>query len=93
MPVQKFHSFDEATRSLAVEPAEPDAIAARVASLRALSSALTPPLGFRGVRKYRSIEDANADHDRMTVARPVTGGTPPSASSNHAARLREPMDP
>ena len=71
MPVQKFRSFDEATRALATQPAEPDTIAARVASLWALSSSLTPPLGFRGVRKYRSIEEANADHARMTVARPA----------------------
>jgi len=71
MPVQKFRSFDEATRALAMQPADPDALAARIASLWALSSALTPPLGLRGVRKYRSIEDANADRDRMTVARPA----------------------
>jgi hypothetical protein len=70
VPVQKFRSFDEATRALATQAAEPDTIAARVAALWALSSALTPPLGFRGVKKYRSIEDANADHERMTVARP-----------------------
>ena len=71
VPVQKFRSFDEATRALATQPADPEAIAARVASLWALSSALTPPLGFRGVSKYRSIEDANADRARMTLARPL----------------------
>jgi hypothetical protein len=71
VPVQKFRSFDEATRALAMQPAEPGTIAARVASLWALSSALTPPLGFRGVRKYRSIEDANADHERLVMARPA----------------------
>ena len=71
MPVQKFRSFDDATRALAARPADPDAVAARVASLWALSSALTPSLGFRGVRKYRSIEEADADRQRMTVARPV----------------------
>ncbi len=73
MPVQKFRSFDEATRALSKEPADSDTIAARVASIWAFSSALTPPLGFRGVRKYRSIEEANADHDRMIVARPRAG--------------------
>ena len=72
MPVQKFRFFDAATRALATRPAETGSVAARVASLWALSSALTPPLGFRGVRKYRSIEDANADHERMTVARPAS---------------------
>lgn len=72
VPVQKFRSFDDATRALATQPAEPDTIAARVASLWALSSALTSPLGFRGVRKYRSIEDANADHERLVMARPAS---------------------
>jgi hypothetical protein len=73
MPVQKFRSFDDATRALVTEPAGSDTIAARVASLWAFSAALTPPLGFRGVRKYRSIEEANADHARMVVARPGAG--------------------
>jgi hypothetical protein len=71
MPVQKFRSFDEATRALATRPAEPGPLAARVASLWAFSSRLTPALGVRGVRKYRSIEEANADRERMTIARPA----------------------
>ena len=71
VPVQKFRSFEEATRALAVQPADPDTIASRVAALWALSAALASPLGFRGVRKYRSIEDANADHERLVMARPA----------------------
>jgi len=69
MPVQKFRSFDDASCAL-VRADDGRPIESRITSLWDLSSRLAAPLGFRGVRKYRSIEDANADRDRMTLARP-----------------------
>lgn len=74
MPVQKFRSFDEASRALAArKPTAGPTLESRVASLWAFSAALTAPLGFRGVRKYASIDEANDDRRRMTVARPKRG--------------------
>lgn len=70
MPGQTSRSCADATRSLVTEPAGSDTIAARAASLGAFSSAISPPLGFRGVRRYWSIEEATFDHACMVVARP-----------------------
>ncbi|HUF47572.1 MAG TPA: hypothetical protein VMM93_07115 [Vicinamibacterales bacterium] len=70
MPVTKFRTFEDARRALAREaPADPTALATRVADLWALAAALAPPLDFRGVRKYRSIEEADEDRRRVTIGR------------------------
>ena len=71
MPVQKFRTLDEASRALAIGDGDSRALETRIAALWSFSSRLSMPLGFRGVRKYASIDDANADRDRMTIARPA----------------------
>ena len=72
MPVEKFRTFDEASRALAVRGRDdaPGALAARIAALWSVSARLAAPLAFRGVRKYSSIEEAAEDRLRMTIARP-----------------------
>ena len=77
MPVQQFRTFADATRAL-VERGGPEGQAdeatlpARISALWAMSGALAAPLEFRGVRKFRTIEEASADRDRMTIDRPRT---------------------
>jgi hypothetical protein len=74
MPVQKFRTFEDATRALVErdggEGPDDARLPARVAALWALSGALAAPLVFRGVRRFRTIEDAGADRDRLTIDRP-----------------------
>ena len=71
MPVQKFRTFDDASRALATAtPGGVDSLEARIARLWSFSAALVTPLDFRGVRKYRSIAEADEDRRRMTIARP-----------------------
>ncbi len=77
MPVQKFRTFADATRALVERggPAGQDddaSLSARIAALWAMSGALAAPLLFRGVRKFRTIEEAGTDRDRMTIERPRT---------------------
>jgi hypothetical protein len=68
MPVERFRSFDEASRAL-VGARRDRSLPARVAALWALSARLAPPLNFRGIRKYRTLEAADADRRAMTMAR------------------------
>jgi hypothetical protein len=69
MPVYKFRTFDDAGRALVRGESDGESIARRVAALWELSARLTPPLGFRGVRKYVSLAEAEEDRRRMTVQR------------------------
>jgi len=70
MPVTKFRTFEEARRALVRQaPSDAAALAARVADLWAFAALLAPPLDFRGVRKYSSIEEADEDRRRLTVGR------------------------
>lgn len=68
MTVQKFRSFDEARRALIQERDEGN-LPARIAALWDRSGRLTPPLGLRGVRKYRSLEEADADRLALITRR------------------------
>jgi hypothetical protein len=72
MPVQKFRTVEDAERALVAAGRDTDGLtlADRIARLWAFSAKLTPPLGFRGVRKYASLEEADDDRRRMTMARP-----------------------
>ena len=71
MPVQKFRTFEDASRALAAStPEGATSLEQRIARLWSFSAALAPPLAFRGVRKYRSMEEADEDRRRMTIARP-----------------------
>lgn len=69
MPVHKFRTFEDAARALVRRETDGESIARRVAALWDLSARLTPPLGFRGVRKYVSLAEAEEDRRRMTVQR------------------------
>jgi hypothetical protein len=62
MPIERFQSFDAARRALWLDgddPALPDRLRRHWAFARRLN-AFPAPLG---VRKFRSIEEANADRD------------------------------
>ena len=74
MPVEKFRSFDEASLALAkrLGPDDDATLPARIAALWAMSAALSAPLVCRGVRKFRTVEEADRDRDRMTLERPRT---------------------
>lgn len=66
MPVRKFRTIEEmnaADRERWLDCADP-ALADRIAAHWASWSRLVPSNRPRGVRKYRSIEQMNADHDR-----------------------------
>jgi hypothetical protein len=72
MAVEKFRTFEEASLALARRRGSDEGtqLAARVSALWAMSAALAAPLECRGVRKFRSIEEADADRVRMTLERP-----------------------
>jgi len=66
MPLQKFRSFDEMPRMERVGEAE---LTARIRTLWARASLLCPRTLTRGVRRFRSIEEANAERERETAER------------------------
>ena len=78
MPVEKFRTFENASLALAHRKGldDDETLTARVSALWAMSSALAAPLQCRGVRKFRTIEEAGEDRDRMTIGRP-SGARPP----------------
>jgi hypothetical protein len=69
MPIKKFRTFEDASRDLIRRGDSDVELAARVAALWAFSAHLAPSLGFRGVRKYATLEEADADRQRMIMAR------------------------
>ena len=68
MPIQKFRNLDDARQALWVRPGQPDLVS-RIKSLWAFSSRLVLRRIPRGVRKFRSIEEANRDRDRWIERR------------------------
>lgn len=72
MPVRKYRGVEDMP-DVALEHDRGDpAIPRKIRYLWRLSDALLQPVGTcipRGVRKYRSIEDANADRDRWEQER------------------------
>ena len=75
MPVKKFRTFEDASRDLLHHRDDDAAVARRVAALWAFSARLVAPVGFRGVRKYASLDEADADRERMIRERPQSGLT------------------
>jgi hypothetical protein len=63
MPVLKYRSIEEMDRASRPLPKGDPAIVRKMRYLWRLSSAFGPLCIPRGVRKYRSIEEANADRD------------------------------
>jgi len=74
MPVYKFRTLEEMNHFSDrqwLETGDP-MIIRKIRHLWKLSEALVQPVGLcipRGVRKYRSIEEANADRDRWETER------------------------
>jgi hypothetical protein len=69
MPVRKFRSIEEAkSRKRWVETGDPS-IPDKMRYLWRLAGAFGPLCIPRGLRKYRSIKEANADRDRWEQER------------------------
>lgn len=65
MPVTKFRSFEDARRALWLDRTDPT-LFRRMIALWRRSRLLAPPLAIpRGVTRYRSIEEADADRLRL----------------------------
>lgn len=72
MPVRKYRSVEEMPDAALAYDAGDPAIPKVIRHLWDLSERLLWPVGTcipRGVRKYRSIEEANADRDRWEQER------------------------
>jgi hypothetical protein len=72
MPVQKYRSVEDMPDVALLHDAGDPAIPRRIRHLWAMADTLLSPVGTcipRGVRKYRSIEDAQADRDRWESER------------------------
>ena len=68
MPIQKFRDLDDARRALWVRPGQADLLL-RIKGLWAFSNRLAPRQIPRGVRKFRSIEEANTERDQWVEHR------------------------
>lgn len=68
MPVYRYRSFDDARRALWTRSDAPD-LADRIRRLWAFSARLYPRRYTPGVRKFRTIEDANRDRESRDLAR------------------------
>ncbi len=68
MPLQRFRTFEEARRALWVDTGDPRLVA-RIRSLWEFSAHLVPLEIPRGIRKFRTIEEANQERDRWTERR------------------------
>lgn len=69
MAVRRFSHPDEAGRALWLDAHDP-ALPRRIRTLWETATRLATPLRFeRGVRRFRTIEEANQDRDRVTAER------------------------
>lgn len=68
MPIQRFHSSEEAREALWVRHADPRLVP-RIRSLWAFASRLAPGTAPRGVRRFRSFEEAQRDRDEWITKR------------------------
>jgi len=62
MPFQRFRDLEEARRSLWIERGDPGLVP-RIRSLWAFASRLAPGAAPRGVRKFRTLEEAGLERD------------------------------
>ena len=72
MPIRKHRSMEEMNREHRWLPTGDPSISGKIRYLWRLSEFLLRPVGTcipRGVRKYRSIESADADRDRWETER------------------------
>lgn len=68
MPVQRFRDLDEARRAL-WSRRDDVSLASRIRRLWEFSARLAPPVIPRGVRRFRSMEEANAERDSRVAER------------------------
>jgi hypothetical protein len=68
LPIQRFRSLDEARRALWVDPSDP-ALPNRIRRLWRFSARLARLNPPRGVQRFRSIEEANAERGRQETER------------------------
>ena len=68
MPVRRFRDLDEARRALWVAPGDP-ALADRIRRLWRFSARLAALSAPRGLHRFRTIEEANADRERWVTDR------------------------
>jgi hypothetical protein len=68
MPIQRFRSLDEAGRALWVAPDDP-ALVTRIRQVWRFSARLLDRRIPRGLRRFASIEAANAERERWIAAR------------------------
>jgi len=72
MPVRKYRSLEDMNRENRWLPTGDSSILQKIRYLWRFSELLLRPVGTcipRGIRKYRSIEEANADRDRRDKER------------------------
>lgn len=81
MPVFKFRTLEEARRAQRLKPDDPK-LERVIRWVWGLAAAMAGPTGApRGVRKFRSIEEANADRKRWEIERSRRLRTSRSATS------------
>jgi hypothetical protein len=62
LPIRRFRDFDDARRALWVGTDDPE-LASRIRRLWRFSSRLARPSVDHGVRRFHSIEEANAERE------------------------------
>jgi hypothetical protein len=68
MPIQRFRTHDDARRALWCDSEDPE-LHRRIARLWATGVRLAPLRIPRGLRKFRSIEEANREREEWVTAR------------------------
>ena len=71
MPLQRFRDFEEARRALWTGR-DDAALAPRIRSLWAFAQRLSPGIAPRGIRRFRSLEEAGQDRDKWIEIRAHT---------------------
>ena len=66
--MERFRNMEEARRALWVAPDDPS-LPRRIRRLWAFAKRLTPSFAPRGLRKFRSIEEANLERERWVAER------------------------
>jgi len=68
MPLQRFRDFEEARRALWVERGDPRLVP-RIQRLWAFAHRLAPGAAPRGMRRFRTLEDANLEREQWMERR------------------------
>lgn len=66
--IKRYRTMDEAARDLWVDPSDPG-LPNRIEALWRRATVLSPPMIPRGLRLFRSHEDADAERQRWTADR------------------------